>query len=166
MLVFHIGRYGADLARGLVELHSRGIVALNLKPSNFLVDEQDFAVVGEFGTPLLFPGSVSSTAESTIWLGSPNYMAPEQWGAVVRGPISFETDSWAFATSIIEMITGTKPWDKLTVEDIFNAVVVRHEKPSVPSGLPVAVEKILRACFEYDYRLRPTSEEIYRTFSR
>ncbi|CAL0327198.1 unnamed protein product [Lupinus luteus] len=42
-------------------------------------------------------------------LGTPNYMAPEQWQPEVRGPISFETDSWGFGCTILEMLVGIQP---------------------------------------------------------
>ncbi|CAK9273168.1 unnamed protein product [Sphagnum jensenii] len=153
-------RYGQQLVSGIMELHSRGILALNLKPCNFLLDNQNVAVVGEFGIPMLCGGISSPSSEHPYWVGSPNYMAPEQWGANLRGPISFETDCWAFACSIIEMITGEKPWNHVSPQDIFDAVVVRHQKPMVPSGLPPVVDKVLKACFEYDYRNRPAFGEI------
>jgi serine/threonine protein kinase len=159
-------RYGQQLVSGIMELHSRGILALNLKPCNFLVDNQNMAVVGEFGIPMLLGGIHSPFSEHPYWLGSPNYMAPEQWGTNLRGPISLETDCWAFACSIIEMITGEMPWNHFSPQDIFDAVVVRHQKPLVPSGLHPAVDRVLKACFEYDYRSRPTFGEILCAFTK
>lgn len=156
-------RYGQHLLRGILELHSHGVLALNLKPCNFLLDDQDVAVVGEFGIPMLYAGMVAPS-ERTVWLGSPNYMAPEQWGANVRGPVSFETDCWGFACSVIELLTGERPWKNLTPEKIFKAVVDRHEKPNVPTGLPPSLERVLKRCFEYDYRRRPSVHEILQTF--
>ncbi|KAG0556214.1 hypothetical protein KC19_11G035500 [Ceratodon purpureus] len=156
-------RYGQDLLRGISELHSHGVLALNLKPCNFLLDEQDVAVLGEFGIPMLYAGMVAPS-ERAVLLGSPNYMAPEQWGANVRGPISFESDCWGFACSMIELLTGERPWRNLSSEEIFKAVVDRHEKPSVPTGLPHSLERVLQRCFEYDYRRRPSVQEILQTF--
>lgn len=121
------------------------------------------AIVGEFGIPMLFAGT-ASLSEQAVWLGSPNYMAPEQWGANVRGPVSFETDCWSFACSVLEMFTGERPWGNMTPEEIFKAVVIRHDKPIVPSELPPAVERVLNGCFEYDYRHRPAFHEILRAF--
>ncbi|KAJ7541569.1 hypothetical protein O6H91_10G065300 [Diphasiastrum complanatum] len=165
LLLPDIIRYGSDLARGVLELHLHGSLALNLKPCNFLLDDQDRAVVGEFGLPLLFLGTPAASSGHLIWLGTPNYMAPEQWDAHVRGPIHFETDAWGFACSIIEMIGGFKPWDGMSAEEIFSRVVVRGQSPSIPAGLPVAIFKIMKGCFEYDYRKRPNFEEILAAFT-
>jgi hypothetical protein len=64
------------------------------------------------------------------------------------------------------MITGEVPWNNMSSQDIFDAVVVRHQKPMVPSGLPPAVDRVLKACFEYDYRSRPAFREILRAFAK
>lgn len=157
-------RYGLDLAHGVMELHSVGILALNLKPCNFLLDDQDKAILGEFGIPMLLLGSSFSNTAAAVWMGTPNYMAPEQWNPDVRGPISIETDSWGFGCSIIEMVTGTRPWHQLSTEDIYSLVVVKQEKPSIPNGLPSAIKNILRGCFEFDYRKRPSFSEIVHAF--
>lgn len=121
------------------------------------------AVLGEFGIPMLYAGMVAPS-ERAVWLGTPNYMAPEQWVANMRGPISFETDCWGFACSMVELLTGERPWKNLTPEEIFKAVVDRQEKPSVPTGLPLSLERVLKRCFEYDYRRRPSVHEILQTF--
>ncbi|KAH9317981.1 hypothetical protein KI387_019750 [Taxus chinensis] len=153
-------RYGTDVAQGVMELHSQGILALNLKPSNLLLDEHDRAVVGDFGIPMLLLGIPLSSSDLTLRLGTPNYMAPEQWEADVRGPISCETDCWGFGCSIVEMFTGIRPWYGKSAEEIYAAVVIRREKPKVPSGLPCAIESVLKGCFEYDFRNRPSIADI------
>lgn len=99
-------------------------------------------------------------------LGTPNYMAPEQWEPEVRGPISFETDTWGFGCSIMEMLTGIQPWFGKSVEEIYHSVVIKKEKPRIPSGLPPAVENVIIGCFEYDLRNRPLMADILHAFER
>jgi serine/threonine protein kinase len=99
-------------------------------------------------------------------LGTPNYMAPEQWQPEIRGPISSETDSWGFGCSIVEMLTGVLPWCGKSIEEIYDSVVRKQEKPHIPEGLPPPVENILLGCFEYDLRSRPLMTDILRVFKR
>ena len=157
-------RYGADLARGVLDLHSRGIFVLNLKPCNFLLDDHDHAVLGDFGIPSLLFGLSLPNPELIQRLGTPNYMAPEQWQPNIRGPISYETDSWGFACSILEMFSGVQPWRGKSPDEIYQLVVLKKEKPIFPYNLPAEVENVLSSCFEYDFRDRPLMSDILQAF--
>ncbi|KAI4337308.1 hypothetical protein L6164_015741 [Bauhinia variegata] len=157
-------RYGINLAQGILELHSKGIHILNVKPCNVLLSDNDQTILGDFGIPSLLLGSSFLHSDMAHRLGTPNYMAPEQWEPELRGPISFETDSWGFACTIVEMLTGNQPWYGRSVGEIYHSVVRKHEKPHIPSGLPSAIENILRGCFEYDFRNRPLMTDILRVF--
>uniref|UniRef100_A0A0E0E463 Protein kinase domain-containing protein n=1 Tax=Oryza meridionalis TaxID=40149 RepID=A0A0E0E463_9ORYZ len=157
-------RYGADLARGIIDLHSRGILILNLKPCNFLLDEHDHSVLGDFGIPSLLFGLSLPNPDLIQRLGTPNYMAPEQWQPSVRGPISYETDSWSFACSILEMLSGIQPWRGKSPDEVYQLVVLKKEKPIFPYNLPPAIENVLSGCFEYDFRDRPQMTDILDAF--
>lgn len=164
LTLFNVFRYVVDLAQGISELHAKGNLVLNLKPFNFLLNENDQAVLGDVGIPYLLLGIPLPSPNLIRRLGAPNYMAPEQWQPEVRGPISCETDSWGFACSILEMLTGVQPWCGRSVEQIYDAVVKKQEKPQIPSGLPPPVESVLCGCFEYDFRSRPLMTDILRVF--
>ncbi|CAI0416637.1 unnamed protein product [Linum tenue] len=159
-------RYGMHLAHGITELHAKDVLVLNVKPSNFLIDENDEAVLGDMGIPYMLLGIPSSSSDMCRRLGTPNYMAPEQWQPEVRGPLSLETDSWGFGCSIVEMLTGVQPWCGKSVEEIYDLVVKKHKKPTIPEGLPPPVENVLRGCFEYDFRNRPLMTDILHVFRR
>ncbi|KAI3970233.1 hypothetical protein MKX01_023880 [Papaver californicum] len=157
-------RYGIELAQGIRELHLKGILVLNLKPCNFLLNENDQVFLGDMGIPSLLLGIPLPTPDMALRLGTPNYMAPEQWEPDVRGPISFETDAWGFGCSIVEMVSGVQPWCGRSVEEIFQSVVIKQEKPHLPIGLPPALENVLRGCFEYDFRKRPLMVNLLEAF--
>nr|DAD44964.1 TPA_asm: hypothetical protein HUJ06_003194 [Nelumbo nucifera] len=160
----NVHRYGIELAQGILELHSKGILVLNFKPFNFLLNEHDQAVLGDFGIPFLLLGIPLSSSDIALRLGTPNYMAPEQWEPEIRGPISFETDSWGFACSIVEMLSGVQPWCGKSIEEIYCSVVTKQEKPHIPNGLPPALEHVVSGCFEYDFRNRPLISDILNAF--
>lgn len=159
-------RYGIELAQGIMKLHSKDILVLNLKPSNFLLTENDGAVLGDLGIPYVLLGIPLPNSDMARRLGTPNYMAPEQWKPELRGPISFESDSWGFGCSIVEMFTGIQPWCGKSVDEIYNLVVKKQEKPQIPSGLPPAVENVILGCFEFDFRSRPVMADILHAFKR
>ncbi|ESW09001.1 hypothetical protein PHAVU_009G092300 [Phaseolus vulgaris] len=157
-------RYGIDLAQGIMELHSKGILVLNLKPSNVLLNDTDQAILGDVGIPNLLFGSSFLSSDTANRLGTPNYMAPEQWQPEVRGPVSFETDSWGFGCTIVEMLIGNQPWYGCPVGEVYRSVVDKYEKPQIPGGLPSSVENVLSGCFEYDLRNRPSMVDILSVF--
>ncbi|GMG98994.1 hypothetical protein Nepgr_000834 [Nepenthes gracilis] len=157
-------RYGSNLAKAIMEMHSQEIIVLNLKPTNFLLDENDRAILGDVGIAHLLLGISLSNSDTIHRLGTPNYMAPEQWEPEVRGPISIETDSWGFGCSILEMWTGVHPWSGRSIQQIHHSVVVDQEKPHIPNGLPPEIENVLAGCFEYDFRNRPLMDDILRAF--
>lgn len=159
-------RYGVDLAQGIMDLHAKGILILNLKPYNFLLNRNDRAIVGDIGIPYVLLGIPLPSTDMTRRLGTTTYMAPEQWQPEVRGPISVETDSWGFGCSIVEMLTGTQPWSGKSVEETYKSVVKKQEKPHIPGGLPPAVENVIAGCFEYDFRSRPVMADILHAFKR
>lgn len=150
----------------MLELHRRGILLLNLKPCNFLLDKNDRAVVGDFGIPSLMHGLSLPSSDLIERLGTPNYMAPEQWEPSINGPISFETDSWGIGCSILEMLTGVQPWRGRSPEEISQLVAIKKEKPIIPRGLPPELEDILHGCLEYDLRNRPLIEDILHACKR
>ncbi|KAF3676222.1 Kinase superfamily protein isoform 2 [Capsicum annuum] len=157
-------RYGIELAKVIQELHSMNVLVLNLKPTNFLLNEHDEVFLGDFGIPYLLLGVQPADADLAFRLGTPSYMAPEQWEPAVRGPIACETDAWGFGCSIIEMLTGFPPWFGKSVQDIYRSVVINQEKPQLPGGLPTAIENVLNGCFEYDFRNRPLMVDILQAF--
>lgn len=158
--------YGVKLIQGIQELHSMGFLVLNLKPPNFLLNDQEQVIIGDFGIPGLLLSIPYADPDICFRLGTPNYMAPEQWEPEVRGPIADETDSWGFACSIVEMLTGVHPWFGKSPMEIYQSVVVNHEKPVLPNGLPPEIEDILHGCFEYDLRNRPLMPDILKAFER
>ena len=147
-------------------MHSLDLLVLNLKPSNILVDEHGQVVLGDFGIPYLLLGASLSNPNMAFRLGTPNYMAPEQWEPEVRGPISLETDSWGFGCCFVEMLTGNQPWFGSSIKEVYHSVVIKREKPPVPGALPPVVENVINGCFEYDLRNRPSMEDIIRALER
>ncbi|XP_076913688.1 protein KINASE OF THE OUTER CHLOROPLAST MEMBRANE 1-like [Bidens hawaiensis] len=157
-------RYGIDLAQGIMEMHSKEILVLNLKPFNILINKDNKAILGDLGIPCILLGVPLPSSDMTRRLGTPNYMAPEQWQPDVRGPLAFETDSWSFGCTILEMLTGQQPWCGKSIDEIYDLVVRKQEKPQLPNGLPPNVKSVILSCFEYDFRSRPLMSDIIRVF--
>lgn len=130
ILKFSKCRYGADIARGVVELHAAGVVCMNLKPSNLLLDANGHAVVSDYGLATILkkpscwkarPECDSAKIHSCMEciMLSPHYTAPEAWEPVKKSlnlfwddgiGISSESDAWSFGCTLVEMCTGAIPY--------------------------------------------------------
>jgi len=92
-----------QLAAALAEIHGRGLIHRDVKPSNILVTPSGRIVLLDYG--FVVP---SSLADATF-LGTPIYMSPE----VVRGqPATAAADWYAVGTILYEVITGAPPFPR------------------------------------------------------
>ncbi|KAK9912711.1 hypothetical protein M0R45_036561 [Rubus argutus] len=184
-------RYGADIARGVAELHAAGVVCMNLKPSNLLLDANGHAVVSDYGVAAILKkpscrktrlecdtSRIHSCMECTML--SPHYAAPEAWEPVKKSlnpfweeaiGISAESDAWSFGCTLVEMCTGSIPWAGLSTEEIYRAVVKARKLPPqyasvVGVGIPRELWKMIGECLQFKASKRPTFNLMLATFLR
>ncbi|TKY49724.1 E3 ubiquitin-protein ligase KEG [Spatholobus suberectus] len=184
-------RYGADIARGVVELHAAGVVCMNLKPSNLLLDANGHAVVSDYGLATILkkpscwkarPECDSTKIHSCMEciMLSPHYTAPEAWEPVKKSlnlfwddgiGISSESDAWSFGCTLVEMCTGAIPWAGLSAEEIYRAVVKAKKLPPqyasvVGGGIPRELWKMIGECLQFKPSKRPTFSAMLAIFLR
>ncbi|VVA21922.1 PREDICTED: E3 ubiquitin-ligase KEG [Prunus dulcis] len=184
-------RYGADIARGVAELHAAGVVCMNLKPSNLLLDSSGHAVVSDYGVAAILKkpscrkarlecdtSRIHSCMECTML--SPHYAAPEAWEPVKKllNPfwedaigISVESDAWSFGCTLVEMCTGSIPWAGLSTEEIYRAVIKARKLPPqyasvVGVGIPRELWKMIGECLQFKASKRPSFSSMLATFLR
>lgn len=151
-----VGRYAEQVAAALDYAHAHGIVHRDVKSSNILLDEHGDAYLADFGIARLFEGGVDAleqpdgTDVTTVTttgeiIGTPSYMAPEQFHGQPVGPAA---DVYALGIVLYQLTTGRLPFTGETPI----AVGLRHlhEAPLSPrllrSDLPVpAAAAIIRA---------------------
>ncbi|MDW8300403.1 MAG: protein kinase, partial [Anaerolineae bacterium] len=95
-----------QIASALTLAHSRGVIHRDLKPQNVLFDSSGNAVLTDFGIAKVDNSSTLVTGTG-IAMGTPSYMAPEQW----RGePVDLRVDIYALGLMIFEMLSGRLPF--------------------------------------------------------
>ncbi|MCA8920278.1 MAG: serine/threonine protein kinase, partial [Planctomycetes bacterium] len=135
----------AAVAEAVGHAHAQGVVHRDLKPENVLVDGAGRPWVIDFG--LATHADLGRLTQSGALLGTPSYMAPEQFaveGALQRPPV----DVWSLGVLLYEALTGTLPFPATTVLEL--SVLLQRCAPRPPRALvpevPRAVEAVcLRA---------------------
>ncbi len=136
------------LAQTIAAAHDKGIIHRDLKPANILFDQHDQVKLTDFGLAKDLNESHPQTLSGQI-LGTPAYMAPEQ----ARGEnnrVGPQTDIWALGVILYEMLTGTRPFQGSTKEEICEAVIAQAPKSlrAINTKLPAHLETICLKCLQ------------------
>jgi serine/threonine protein kinase/tetratricopeptide (TPR) repeat protein len=124
-------RVGLDILKPLGFLHDRGFVHRDLKPSNIFLTSLGLKLL-DFGlTRAVEEAPDARLTQTATILGTPRYMAPEQWRAKGVGPHS---DIFAFGAILYEMLAGRYAFEGDDPIDIFHAAA--HEQPPPIAGAP------------------------------
>ena len=130
------------IARALQFAHSQNIVHRDVKPSNILITLSGEPMLTDFGIAKILESEETDTLTGTgIGVGTPEYMAPEQW----TGKVTLQSDIYSLGVVFYEMVAGRKPY----VADTPAAVLLKQATEPLPRpaqvvpGLPDDVEKVL-----------------------
>jgi serine/threonine-protein kinase len=102
--------FTCQICNGVDYAHSQGIIHRDLRPANMLVSGAGLVKVGDFGTSRF----LELTAHGTTIIGSPPYMAPEQF----QGKAVFASDIYSLGVSMYQMLTGLLPYNTPLPTDI------------------------------------------------
>ena len=141
---------------GLAAAHAAGVVHRDFKPHNVLRWRDGRVQVVDFGLARGV-GEIESS-----FVGTPAYMAPEQWRGVPVGPAA---DQFAFCVAVWEALAGVRPFDG-TSEEI-RAAVVRGPASLDDRAVPSGLRAVLRRGLAVDPDARfPTMDALLAAIAR
>ena len=133
-----------QVAAAVEHAHAAGVLHLDLKPSNVLINVRGKAKVIDFGVA----GFIASARarphagqQSSFFVGTPAYMAPEQWA---MQPLDERTDVWGVAALLFEMLTG-RPIDVRRPTTHGAAACVERPFPNLTSDLANVLRRALES---------------------
>ncbi|MDQ0381020.1 serine/threonine-protein kinase [Amycolatopsis thermophila] len=133
---------------GLAAAHAVGVVHRDYKPGNVLVSQAGESKLVDFGLATL-------DGQAGLAAGSPSYMAPEQWSGLPGLPA---TDVYAATCVFFQCITGHKPFDAGTTEELR----ALHQAAPVPLGaVPEPVRPLVARGMAKDPAQRPPTADAF-----
>ncbi|WP_165975057.1 serine/threonine protein kinase [Nonomuraea deserti] len=148
---------GADLQRlavatatALAAIHRAGVVHRDLKPANVLLGRDGPRVI-DFGIARAVDAAVTRT--SSI-VGTPAYMAPEQFLGAVAGPAA---DVFAWGSVIVYAAAGAPPFGNDSLPAVLRRI--QYDEPNL-GDVPEPLRSIVYGCLAKDPAARPAMQDV------
>ncbi|XP_058451840.1 uncharacterized protein LOC131430699 [Malaya genurostris] len=150
-----------DISRALSYLVEQKYVHRDIACRNCMVNAQRVVKLGDFGM-------ARPTFENDYYRFNRKGMLPVRWMApesLALGVFTPASDVWSYAVLLYEIITfGSFPFQGMT-----NNQVLEHLKKgnclTIPSGVKPQLEGLMKACWNQDYKKRPSASEIVEFIS-
>lgn len=124
-----------QVLKGLDYAHKNGVIHRDIKPANILIDNDDNALIADFGISHILGVEAAELTSAGAMIGTFAYMSPEQKEDSSR--VDHRTDIYAVGVMLHEVLTGKPP-------------LARHKLPSqlnpeLTSAYDAVVAKALEA---------------------
>jgi serine/threonine-protein kinase len=140
--------FTCQICNAVDHAHRAGVIHRDLRPGNMLVSESGLLKVTDFGTSRF----LEIAAHGTTVIGSPPYMAPEQF----HGRAVFASDIYSVGVTMYQMLTGVLPYDTPAPADLDK--LMRGELVSPPrlknKAVPKAISDIVLRAMSPDVTVR------------
>ncbi|WP_438013786.1 serine/threonine-protein kinase [Sorangium sp. So ce315] len=147
----------------IAEAHSLGIIHRDLKLTNLFcttdADGSPFVKVLDFGlSKLVAPdaggGLESSLTLTSVIVGSPHYMSPEQIRSLKHADA--RSDIWALGVILYQLASARRPFRGHSLPSICMSVATdtpKHIHSFLP-GVPPALDDVIQRCLDKDVNAR------------
>lgn len=142
---------GRQICSAMNAAHEEGVIHLDLKPGNMMVNQQGILKIMDFGLAqsIANQGQEKLSKDSTQLMGTPRYMAPEQF---LNEELDQRTDIYSIGIILYTLLTGSPPFshkDYMTLAEM----QVHHELPEIKGveGIITGpLDQIIRKATEKD----------------
>ena len=150
---------------GVGAAHNQGIIHRDLKPLNIMLKADtplgEGVKVLDFGLAKIKSGELLGSfvaAQTQGMMGSPFYMAPEQWS---DEDIDARSDVYSLGVILYQMLVGDVPFKGKSIPSIMNQHLNVAPLPFAERGIevPETLERVVSRALEKDPAKRPQSIE-------
>jgi serine/threonine-protein kinase len=114
-----------QVAAALDAAHRGGLVHRDVKPANVLLDAEGRAFLSDFGLAKLREGA--RLTRTGMWVGTVEYIAPEQ---IMAGAVGPPADVYALGAVTYEALTGRTPYVRAHPADVLQAHLRDEPRPA------------------------------------
>jgi serine/threonine protein kinase len=112
-----------QICAALTAAHEKGVLHLDLKPANIMIDGRGRALITDFSIAVSRPDEIAPGA------GTPAYMAPEQ---VMGRELTVQTDLYALGLVMYEAFTGRRAITAQNIDERRRLVMTAEPVPPLP----------------------------------
>ena len=120
----------------LAYAHRQGVIHRDIKPSNLLITREGLVKITDFGIAKI---SARAQTQTGMLVGTPQYMAPEQY---MGGVIDQRCDVHAAGAVLHELLTGAPPYTGTAAQVMYQ---VCYETPKPVSAADATIPKVFDA---------------------
>ncbi|KAL5522104.1 hypothetical protein ACEPAF_1961 [Sanghuangporus sanghuang] len=155
---------------GVKHMHGKGVIHGDIRGGNILVSSSGIPLIADFGLSKLIgrESSISIGAGTTRWMARELlHTDPSSLGTGISCRRSKASDIWALGMTILELLSGQKPYCDYANEWHIPQVIFRGEKPRFPgvfheswASFEDILLEICKTCWVDNPSERPTIERL------
>lgn len=149
LAIANVAEIGRQLAEGLQHIADNGRTHRDLKPSNVLLSSEGHIKIVDLGLAALKENEDAAERLTSLHdvIGTPDYMAPEQW--TDPRTVTIAADIYSLGCTMFALLTGEPPFltlkfrDKMEAHQVVEPPLLSTLRSDVPRELAMLIQRCL-----------------------